>query len=171
MKRNSRRDRAKRQHNPEVRAELQEAQQQEDRPGPDPTDPQAIRVVPTGEILDLLEEIRARLGPDKENKATIIPVVPQDGGQNIAAGGSFDFSATGLPNVGGLVFDIPENIDASITQDGNPFLGVADGQGRSGTFEPPGNLVAPWGSVGITGINNASTDQDIGLWVATVYKR
>jgi hypothetical protein len=168
MGRNSRRDRARLQHNPEARSEKQEAQPQES-PDRDPVDPQAIRVVPTGKVLDLLEEIRARLGSDSKNKATILPVAPQDGGQNIAAGGSFDFSATGLPNVGGLIFDIPENVDATITRDGNPFLGVADGQGRSGTFEPPGNLVAPWGSVGITGTNNASSDQDIGLWVATVY--
>lgn len=144
--------------------------EQEPEPGPD-RDDLAAQVRPVGPILDLLEQIRARLGPDEKSNATVMPVVPQDGTQLVGAGDDFSFELEGLPNVGGLVMDIPENVEATIRRDGSPLVGVADGQGRSGTLEPPGSTVADWSSVAIEGTNNASVAQDLGLWVAVIYER
>jgi hypothetical protein len=122
-------------------------------------------------MLELLEKIARRIRPDPEedSQATLLPVVPQDGRQLIAAGQDFDFSINGLPNVAGLVFDVPENVDATVTRDDNALIGIDDGQGRSGTFDLPGEQVAAWSNVGISGTNNAGNAQDIGLWVAVIY--
>ena len=142
-----------------------------DNPPDGQGDDLAVQARLTGEAIQLLEQIRARLGHDETQKADVLPVVPQDGSQLIPAGGTFDFELSGLPAVGALVFEVPENVDATVTRDGNALVGIQDGQGRSGPLELPGSTLASWNSVGITGTNNASNAQDVGLWVAVVYDR
>jgi len=155
------------------------AQRDQDQPEPSPQPKQrrrgeddlAVQARLTGEAIQLLEQIRARLGHDETQKADVIPVVPQEGSQLVPAGADFDYELSGLPAVGTLVFDVPENVDATVTKNGNAFVGIQDGQGRSGTLELPGSTLASWNSVGIEGTNNAGNAQDVGLWVAVVYDR
>lgn len=129
----------------------------------------AFPTLPQGEILELLREIAGHVGPEETQPTRFLPVVPQDGRQLIPSGGTREFQTSNIPEVAGFIIDVPTEMDAVMTRDGNPLLTVEDGQGRSGTFEFPGRLTANWETVEFVVENNASVAQDCSLWIVGVY--
>lgn len=154
----------------QARQAEQEQADQDAQPDQGP-DPKSVRV--GGPVLEqLLEEmrrLRRASDPDDEerqNRGQIVPIVPQNGQQLIAAGGSFEFELENIPRVKKLVVDFPDEVEFELIVDGATLLNAEDGQGRGGEFEYP--VPKNIDKVEVEGTNNASIEQDVGAWAGVV---
>jgi hypothetical protein len=123
--------------------------------------PGAENVVP----VVVLGESEERSNPDTLRRCTLIPIVGQDGQQSVPAGDSRVYELTQGLVATAVDFDIPDNVDAQLSWNGDNKLDVADGGGRSGRFEAPDGFVFEVNSIRLEVTNNGSVAADIGLWV------
>lgn len=121
-----------------------------------------------------LEAIKSRLEEIAgEPELAIVPVVPQRHSSELdATGGDHDqdtWSQTGYEAVS-IVYDIPTEMDATLTLNSTPILEVTDGDGRSGSWDAPRGRIRV-DELEVDATNNASSAQDLGVWILAVIGR
>lgn len=99
---------------------------------------------------------------------SLYPIVPQDGGQLIPSGGSYDFKVEGEMQISSLLVDVPINVSCVLTVDGvavlrsEDLLGVV-GEIRVGDFS--GEAYLPAREVRVLGTNYDASARDVRAWV------
>lgn len=117
------------------------------------------------QIPEKLEELRQAV--EKEATAILVPVVPQTSQHTLDATGGD--RATDTWDVDGyqamsIIYDIPVDVDATLTLNETDVLKVTDGQGRSGTFDVPRGTIQV-DKLEFEATNNAASAQDVGVWL------
>lgn len=142
------------------------------RPTPDPDPEQAGTAPgPVEQLIARIEELNARLATlGQDLDLVIIPIVPQTGQQTLdATGGDRDTQTWTIDTYRAvsIVYDIPADVDATLELNGTNILNVADGAGRSGTWDAPQGTIRVQ-DITLTATNNAATAQDVGAWIMGV---
>lgn len=119
------------------------------------------RVVP----VVVLGETAERSNPDTQRRCSLVPVVGQDGQQAIAPGDSDYWELKGGLLAAAIDFDVPTDVEATISWNEDPKLNISDAGGRSGRFEAPDGFLFTIDQIRLTASNNGNQVADVGLWV------
>ena len=101
----------------------------------------------------------------------LVPI-PAPGQQGVISGASYSFEYKGNAlRMILLILDIPVDVTATVSVDGNPILGVSDAKGLSIAL-PYGSLEARTATrvakITLAGVNNGTAVRDVRAWAVCV---